>query len=220
MNQENDIIFAILFRFLFYLKSSTHSYMIPLIDTIKKYVDLTNEEEKTVLTLYKKEFIKAGTPILLMGDICNKMWYLEKGLLQYLVDDPVNGDMRIIAFRKEGQFTSDIESFLNKTITTKAVICIEDSVLYSITYAELQDFYRLISTGERFGRLIVEELFIDAINQIMSFYSDSPSIRYQYFLKRDPDLVQRVPQYMIASYLGIRPQSLCRLKKKLLMNQG
>jgi CRP-like cAMP-binding protein len=69
--------------------------------------------------------------------------------------------------------------------------------------------------GERYGRLAIEAVFVGIVSQVASIYTDPPDIRYQKFLLNYPDIVQRVPQYYIASYVGVKPQSLSRIRKRL-----
>jgi hypothetical protein len=88
-----------------------------------------------------------------------------------------------------------------------------------ISFDDLQRFYREVVLGERFGRLIAEEIFIDSIQQLASFYQDRPAVRYRKFVSRFPQLVQRLPQYYIASYVGIEPQSLSRIRRRFLLEK-
>jgi CRP-like cAMP-binding protein len=95
-------------------------------------------------------------------------------------------------------------------------MALEPTTLLVITSQDLQKLYTNLSNGEKFGRLLMESVYTDAIQQIISFYTGSPQQRYQEFLENQPGLVQRVPQYYIASYIGIKPQSLSRIRKRLL----
>ena len=116
----------------------------------------------------------------------------------------------------EGYFACNYESFLDHSISTKNVQCIEDSTLLMITHAGLQQFYSDIKGGERFGRLIAEHIFVESVKQISSMYSDPPELRYRKFLESYPELLQRIPQYHISSYVGVKPQSLSRIRKRIL----
>ena len=84
-----------------------------------------------------------------------------------------------------------------------------------ISFNDLQDFYREVEYGERFGRQGIEQVFLNAISQVTSFYADTPEVRYSKFLSDFRDIVQRIPQYYIASYVGIKPQSLSRIRKRI-----
>ena len=69
--------------------------------------------------------------------------------------------------------------------------------------------------GERFGRLVTEQVFIQTLQDLTSFYTDGPEYRYERFIKKHPDLQQRISQYHIASYVGVKPQSLSRIRKRI-----
>ena len=79
----------------------------------------------------------------------------------------------------------------------------------------MQLFYERVKYGERFGRLALEDVYLSLIYQVNSLYNDPPELRYQIFLSRFPDTGQRIPQYYIASYIGIKPQSLSRIRKRM-----
>jgi CRP-like cAMP-binding protein len=96
-----------------------------------------------------------------------------------------------------------------------SIQAIEDTTLQVISYPDLQRMYSEVSDGEKLGRLAIENVFLTSLDQLKSFYKDSPAERYQQFLRSYPDLAQRVPQYYIASYVGIKPQSLSRIRKRL-----
>jgi len=85
-----------------------------------------------------------------------------------------------------------------------------------ISYGRLQELYEKIAQGEKIGRMISEQLFLEAIADITSFYVDTPEQRYLKFLARYPNLNQRIPQYLIASYIKVKPQSLSRIRKRML----
>jgi len=87
--------------------------------------------------------------------------------------------------------------------------------LQIITFEDLQRLYSEVREGDRLGRLVIEYVFLTSMEQLKSFYTDSPATRYEQFVSSDPDLAQRIPQYYIASYVGIKPQSLSRIRKRL-----
>jgi len=78
-----------------------------------------------------------------------------------------------------------------------------------------QIFYKSISEGERFGRLVIGQVFIEILQDLSSFYIDTPEHRYEKFVKKHSDLQQRISQYHIASYVGVKPQSLSRIRKRI-----
>ena len=185
-----------------------------LIDKIKEFIPLDDCDIQIIDSLFVKAEYKAGEIILREGVICNKLWFIAKGLVRYTTN--TEGEDRTFIFRNEGSFISDIEGFIRFTPATKSIIALEDCVMYSITQANMQRFFKEVKHGERFGRLLVEHIFLASVNHIVSFYTESPEQRYIRLLKQNKDFIQRIPQYHIASFLGIKPQSLCRIKKRLL----
>ena len=87
--------------------------------------------------------------------------------------------------------------------------------MWMISYAGIQQFYKEVTTGERFGRLAIEQVFVSAASQIISLYTDPSEVRYNKFISNFHDVAQRIPQYYIASYVGIKPQSLSRIRKRI-----
>jgi len=118
-------------------------------------------------------------------------------------------------FSRENEFVCNYPSFLPQIPSDKNIQATEETTLYIISYENLQRFYRELKEGEKFGRLAIEQVFLSAIQQLDSLYTDPPVQRYQRFLSVYPDLVQRIPQYFIASYVGIKPQSLSRIRKRM-----
>jgi hypothetical protein len=92
---------------------------------------------------------------------------------------------------------------------------LEEAHLLTISYNNLQRLYREVREGERLGRLVAETGFMEMVHHLTSFYKDSPAERYARFVRTYPDLQQRIPQYYIASYVGVKPQSLSRIRSRV-----
>jgi CRP-like cAMP-binding protein len=107
------------------------------------------------------------------------------------------------------------ESFLPQNPSSKIIQALEDSVVYVISYTDLQLLYGNVREGERFGRLAIEAVFIQLLKDISSFYTETPEVRYDRFIKNHADLQQRISQYHIASFVGVKPQSLSRIRKRI-----
>jgi len=185
-----------------------------LIKKINEFIPLNIEDIQVIEALFRIKEFGANKFIHHEGEICNKLWFISKGLVRYTTN--YNGEERTFVFRNEGCFIGDIESFINQSTSTKSIITIEETILYAISKSDLQIFYNKVTHGERFGRLLVETVFSAAVNHIVSFYTESPEQRYVKLIKQNKDFIQRIPQYHIASFLGIKPQSLCRIKRRLL----
>lgn len=148
-------------------------------------------------------------------EICQHVFYVVKGCVRVAIMDR-SGDDITCYFAAEGQFVSNYESFLTGKPSKYALHCLEACELLAIDRQGIQELYTRTSQGERIGRMIAEHLFIDTVERLTSFYSETPEDRYQQFLREYPHLVQRIPQHYIAAYIGVRPQSLSRIKRRAL----
>lgn len=149
------------------------------------------------------------------GEICQQVFYVVKGCVRVAIMDR-NGDDITCYFAAEGQFVSNYESFLTGKPSNYALHCLEACELLAIDRQGIQELYARTEQGDRIGRRIAEHLFIDTLERLTSFYSETPEDRYQHFMRQYPHLVQRIPQHYIATYIGVRPQSLSRIKRRAL----
>ena len=185
-----------------------------LLDTIRQIINLDKEAEASITTSFKElkikkgdHFLKEGEPNLLLGFIVNglvRIYITKKGEEQSCID-----------FSKEGEFITVYESFLQKGISTQSIQAIEDTTLLVINNNDLQNLYQNIPNGDKLGRIVIEKRFIELAKQLLSIYLHNSEQRYLHFVKTYPDLLQRVPQYYIASFVGVKPQSLSRIRKRL-----
>jgi CRP-like cAMP-binding protein len=184
-----------------------------LISSIQSIIDLTLKEVDCINELFKEKQIKKGDFFLADGQVCKQVGFIIKGLIRYYINH--NGEDKTYAFGQENNFVCNYESFLPQTPSTKIIQALEDCEMLVISFADLQIFYKSIAQGERFGRLVIGQVFIELLEDLSSFYTDTPEYRYETFLKKHPDLQQRIPQYHIASYVGVKPQSLSRIRKRI-----
>ena len=185
-----------------------------LIATIKNSIRLEEAEELALADLFTPLILKAGDYFLEEGQRCRYVGFIEEGLVRYYLND--NGIEKTLYFNKEGEFVCNYQSFLPREPSNTSIQAIEDTRLQIITFDNLQKLYASVKGGEKLGRIAIEYVFLSSMQQLKSFYKDSPAERYQEFLRSYPKLVQRIPQYYIASYVGIKPQSLSRIRKRLL----
>ena len=145
------------------------------------------------------------------GKISQELAYVNKGLLRHFYMD--NGNEKTEKFYIERSWIGDIGSFLSKTPSLRNYIAIEKTELVVLSFSELQNLYNSFPRMERFGRLYVENLLIEQQNRSRSFKLDSAETRYAKFMVEFPTLQQRIPQYLIAQYIGITSESLSRIRK-------
>ena len=187
-----------------------------LTSRIKDYIPLNDTEIRVVESLFTKEHYKKNEILLQEGSICQKLFFVAKGIVRF--SQLKDGEERTFVFRAEGAFCNDLDSFLQKTPSVNSIIAVVPTTVLTITYDNLQVFYNELQYGDRFGRLAIEQIFVMVVNHLTTFYSETPKQRYLRFVQHHMHLIQRIPQYYIASYIGVTPQALCRIKKKLLLD--
>lgn len=181
-----------------------------LLTVIRQFIPLDAAGEATVKTLFKPHRINSGDHFLRADEVCQYVGFVSGGLLRYYVLD--DGVEHTYDFSPEQTFVCNYESFLTQTPSTRHIQAIEPTTLWRIHYDDLQQLYDQLEHGQRFGRLIAERLFVDTLQKLTSFYRETAEQRYEHFLRLFPGLVERVPQYVVASYVGIKPQSLSRIR--------
>jgi CRP-like cAMP-binding protein len=184
-----------------------------LIKTIQRYIPLSSQDEEIIRKLFRERRLKKGEHLLEAGNICKNVTFIQTGLVRYYSCN--NGEEQVTYFNKEGEFVCNYLSFLPQVPSWVNIQALEETTVYTISHADIQLLYKQVEHGERFGRLAIEEVFINIITQVGTLYNDSPEVRYQKFLQRFPDIGQRIPQYYIASYVGVKPQSLSRIRKRI-----
>lgn len=183
-----------------------------LISTIQSIINLDPKEIDCTKLLWKEKSFKKGDLFLAEGQICKQVGFIVSGLMRYYINH--DGEDKTYAFARENNFICNNESFIPQTPSTKIIQALEDCEILQISYEDLQLFYKSVKQAERFGRLVIEQVFIQTLQDLSSFYTDTPKLRYEKFIKEHPDLQQRISQYHIASFVGVKPQSLSRIRKK------
>ena len=183
-----------------------------LLNSIQNIITLSPAEVDIVTALFKQKSYKKGEYFLEEGRICKQVGFVAKGLLRYYINH--NGEEKIYDFSQENEYVCNYESFLPQLPSSKNIQALEDSEVFVISHADLQLFYANVRGGERFGRIAIEAVFIKLLQDISSLYTETPELRYERFLKNHADLQQRISQYHIASFVGVKPQSLSRIRKR------
>ena len=187
--------------------------MEPLLNVIRSYVPVSDQDEEIIRRLFHRKTFKKGDHLLEAGNICRYITFIETGLVRYYINN--DGEQQTNYFNKENEFVCNYMSFLPQVPSSVNIQALEDTTVYVSSFDDMQQFYATVEHGERFGRLGIEQVFVNVINQIASLYTDPPDVRYHKFISGFTDIGQRIPQYYIASYVGIKPQSLSRIRKRI-----
>lgn len=153
-----------------------------------------------------------GEALVRQGEICRQVSFINSGLLRmyYLVD----GREICTGFMCENNYISQYDSFLLQQPSPAFIDALEDTEVVNMSYTDMQALYRERPVFQIFGRKIAELLFIMLTSQNTRLLTLTPEERYQSVVDRQPFVIQRVPQYMIASFIGITPEHLSRLRRK------
>lgn len=159
-----------------------------------------------------KSSVSKNEQILKQGELCNFIAFIQEGSFRFYYDK--DGEVKITAFFFEGDFVSNYRSFLTGKVSDHFIEAMEDSLIYKINLQELKTLYDKHQNIERLGRLIAENLYLSVANRLDSFLFQTPTERYQALIDRNSRLLQEIPQYMIASYLGVKPETLSRIRTR------
>lgn len=182
-----------------------------LIKTLSKHVTLTPEEIEVIDALFTFKTFRKRQYIMQEGEVTRYETFIVKGATRmYEVDD--KGQEHVVQFGLEDWWVGDLFSFLTETPTKYNIDCIEDTQVYQISKSNLELLYSQVPKMERHFRIIVQNAFIATTTRVASSLIKSAADRYLEFIEKYPQIEQRVPNHQIASYLGITPQSLSRIR--------
>lgn len=176
-------------------------------------VSFTREEQQIIESYFSVRQVPKKFTLIQNGKIARELYFINKGLLRlYYTKD--TEDITAFIFR-EHLFASSYDSFLRQAPSIQGLDTLEDSELLVITYNDLNTLYKKVPRMETLARKIAEQRFINAQQILSSYILDSPEERWKKFEATNGDLLLRVPHHMIASFLGITPVSLSRIRKRL-----
>jgi CRP-like cAMP-binding protein len=180
---------------------------------IGKFLTLSPEEADALRAGIPIRSFEKGTILLREGQIARDSYFNLKGCVRkyYLV----NGEEKTTEFFTEEQSIASLQSYSLKVAANHYFECVEDCVLAVLNYDKELELYKKIPAFESLCRVSVEEEFGKQQEALAAFITSSPEDRYLNLLENRPDLLMRVPQYHLASYLGVKPESLSRIKKRL-----
>jgi CRP-like cAMP-binding protein len=184
-----------------------------LFDFISKYVSLTEDEKNAIVSLDIFRSVKKGTTLLKEEQNSNDGYFVLKGCIRtyYIID----GEEKTTAFYTEMEGLTP-HCVINKAPSEYYISCVEDTILTVANPDMEAEIFSKFPKFETLCRIFSEELLAKQQINFDEFKTSSPEQRYLNLLHKRPDLIQRVPQYQLASYLGIKPQSLSRLRARIL----
>ncbi|CCH01857.1 putative transcriptional regulator, Crp/Fnr family [Fibrella aestuarina BUZ 2] len=179
-----------------------------------KNVSFLTESDCTLFEPFLQTKLIVNKAILLQeGQVCTELGFINKGAFRmyYLTD----GKEINTQFSFENEFVVNYDSFLQQTPSRYFIQALETSEIVTFTLPTLQQAYNRSQNWERFGRLMAEHAYTLTTKRVEGFMFMDAEHRYLQMIKETPHLIERVPLYLLASYLGIERESLSRLRKKL-----
>ncbi len=183
------------------------------VDALRQIIAISETEITAFSSYCYSKKIKKKTRLTRVGVIPQEIFFITKGLLRVVVEDE-GGTAHSMHFALEGQFICDYACFMQQTPALYYLEALEDTEVVILPRKAIEWSYTHLTEGDRMGRRIAEFYFIYYDNRIKNSYTKNPKERYDAITDVFPNIHNRVPQHMIASYLGISSVHLSRLKKQ------
>lgn len=181
---------------------------------VTETISITEEEFNFCKTLFLPKKLRKKQYLLQEGDVCKYTAFVEKGILRtYSIDD--KGNEHILQFSLEGWWVADLYSFLTGEDSIFNIEALEDCELLLITKPSWDALLDKVPAFERYFRILIQNNLIATQRRVMGALSETAEEKYTKLINNFPGCIQRVPQHMIASYLGVTPETLSRIRGNL-----
>jgi len=184
-----------------------------VISFFKNFIDLDEKACQAIRERTKLKHISKNEFLLTEGKTCSFVAFINKGAFRAFYS--VNGQEYSKQFFFENNFCTDYSSYLTQHKSFTYLQAIEESTVIIFHKNDVDYFYKTIPDFVFFGKTLAENLYIKVCDIKASFILNTPKERYENLIKERPEVIQRVPQYMIASYLGITPEALSRVRNRI-----
>lgn len=180
---------------------------------ILSYTQVNDEVLQDQMQFYQRMDLKKGDTLVIPGQLVYHFYYVATGCIYYYKLD--EGEQKVLEFYTDDVFFTDLPAYVKGTPSNYYLKASEATIVYAIKKSDAENSFEKSHQLERFGRLSMQEAFMKIFTRVERLNSRSNEERYLRLLEKRPDLFQRVPQYLIASYLGLTPVGLSKLRKRL-----
>jgi CRP-like cAMP-binding protein len=178
-----------------------------------KWSALTREDEVIILSAFEPVSIKRKKDLLVAGQVCKYLYFINKGCLRSFYID-TKGVEHIYQIRMDNSWISDLESFSSQQPSRYNIEALEDTSMLRISKTRMEQLLEEVPALERYFRILFQKAYVNALNRLNATMWETAMDRYQEMLRENPEVFQRVPLVYIASYLGITPESLSRIRRQ------
>ena len=184
------------------------------LSALRKYVDISEQDAAYFRSFFTAKKYKKGVRLLNEGEVAHEVFFVMKGVLrQYFFNE--KGDERTCNFAFEHQFLTDLESFSRQSKASTNIITLESAECLVMTCQDAVTCLRESPAVARFFSAVIESVATEGIRRTKSLLSQTPEQQFEELVHDHPQLLQRVPQRYIAQYLGVAPESLSRIRKRM-----
>jgi CRP-like cAMP-binding protein len=180
---------------------------------ILSYTQVNDKVLQDQMQFYQRMDLKKGDTLVIPGQLVHYFFYVATGCIYYYKLD--EGEQKVLEFYTDDIFFTDLPAYVKGTPSNYYLKASEATIVYAIKKSDAENSFEKSHQLERFGRLSMQEAFMKIFTRVERLNSRSNEERYLRLLEKRPDLFQRVPQYLIASYLGLTPVGLSKLRKRL-----
>ena len=176
---------------------------------------LNDEAFQSFFQLLEQRTFERRESLIHAGQYCHHIFFINKGIAYSFWEDE-KAEHHTIQFAFEGYWIADLSSFFSGHPAIFNIESLEPTIVWQLSRNNFERACHDIAQFERFFRILIQRAYVNMQHRLAKTFSDSADERYLTLLKQHPDILQRVPQYLVASYLGIKPQSLSRLRARIL----